>query len=292
MRRIFPLFLVLLLLFSVPVYAAEDETAGNIEPSVDDAALNGSEDEGVMDDVSASQETESPTENVIEISSEDAPVYFLETAETAETDSPALSSVSVYDLAPMADNADTSVSTTVYNMTFSDVEEGLADWEYSNGCFSVILTDAWFDHYFPGYSKSDVLSLLDSYPHSMTFNGDPYTEYSLDAVNGIAYISYIGDGVYSFISDAGFHLTMDVTSEIVSVPSADVSIVTTLKSLFGDYTPKTYNVTTYLSDGTVVQSTEIVSGIAGLDYEWLSSVALFSLVLYGLLRMIGGLLKQ
>ena len=64
-----------------------------------------------------------------------------------------------------------------------------------------------------------------------------------------------------------------------------------ITSLFGEYQPRIYQVTTYLEDGTAVQSEEIVPGLAGLDYNWLAGVALFVMSLYCIFRMIGGLAK-
>lgn len=65
----------------------------------------------------------------------------------------------------------------------------------------------------------------------------------------------------------------------------------TVTALFGPYTPRTQTVTDHLADGTSVTYQQIIPGVAGLDWSWLTSVGLFALVLYGLLRMIGGLLK-
>mgnify|MGYP003300133703 CR=1 FL=1 len=61
--------------------------------------------------------------------------------------------------------------------------------------------------------------------------------------------------------------------------------------IFGEYSPRTQTVTTYLSDGTAVQSVEVVPGLAGLDWVWLSSVGLFALFLFCLMRLMGGAVK-
>ena len=63
-------------------------------------------------------------------------------------------------------------------------------------------------------------------------------------------------------------------------------------SLFGEYTPKTYSVTTYLSDGSTVTTTEYVPGLAGLDWPWLAGVVLFALVLWSFFRLLGGVLRH
>ena len=62
-------------------------------------------------------------------------------------------------------------------------------------------------------------------------------------------------------------------------------------SIFGRYTPKTQTVTKHLSDGTEVTYTEYVPGAAGMDFEWLFSAAVFALVVFCVLKLIGGLLK-
>lgn len=66
----------------------------------------------------------------------------------------------------------------------------------------------------------------------------------------------------------------------------------TVVALFGSYNPRTQTVTEYLSDGSSVTYTEVIPGLAGLDWEWISSVALFALFLYAVLRMIGGGLRR
>ncbi len=69
------------------------------------------------------------------------------------------------------------------------------------------------------------------------------------------------------------------------------SLVDAVNSLFGRYNPRTHVVTTYLSDGTTVETVEVLPGLAGLDYAWLASVLLFALALYCIFRMIGGLFR-
>lgn len=53
-----------------------------------------------------------------------------------------------------------------------------------------------------------------------------------------------------------------------------------LIGLFGEYTPNL--------DASGVP----LAGLAGVDWVWISSVALFSLVLYGLLRFVGVIFKR
>lgn len=73
-----------------------------------------------------------------------------------------------------------------------------------------------------------------------------------------------------------------------AVRSAFVSV---LVEIFGEYTPLTQTVTTYFADGSSVQSVEVVPGLAGLDWVWISAVALFCIVIFCIFRMIGGVVK-
>lgn len=54
-------------------------------------------------------------------------------------------------------------------------------------------------------------------------------------------------------------------------------------TLFGEYVPLM---------STVGDIPQYVIGIAGLDFAWIAGVFLFSVVLYCLLRMIGGIFKS
>ena len=69
------------------------------------------------------------------------------------------------------------------------------------------------------------------------------------------------------------------------------SFLEALEGIFGEYQPKTYSVTTYLPDGTSVTSTEIVPGVAGMDWVWISAVALFALFFFCLMKLLGGAVK-
>lgn len=80
-------------------------------------------------------------------------------------------------------------------------------------------------------------------------------------------------------------------SALDDVPAPSTALVETITEVFGEYHPRTQTVTQQLPDGTIVTYQEVVPGLAGLDWPWLAGVGLFALFLYGLLRMIGGLLK-
>lgn len=86
---------------------------------------------------------------------------------------------------------------------------------------------------------------------------------------------------------------MDPTAGASPLDGADESVQLPdfLQSFFGPYTPKTYTVIEYLSDGTTVTSQQYVPGVAGMDFEWLASAVLFILVIFCVFKLIGGLIK-
>ena len=92
----------------------------------------------------------------------------------------------------------------------------------------------------------------------------------------------------------------------VEQAAADVQLTTTVdeqvedvtglpgvvKSVFGEYRPRTRTITETRADGTVLTSVECVPGLAGLDWYWLSGVFMFGLVLWSFFRFLGGVLKS
>lgn len=96
------------------------------------------------------------------------------------------------------------------------------------------------------------------------------------------------------VQDAQWQIVPYATYALDKPSAVDTDTQTlsdTMTALFGPYTPRTQTVTEYLSDGSSTTYTQVVPGLAGLDWPWLASVGLFALFLYSLLRMIGGLLK-
>ena len=77
-----------------------------------------------------------------------------------------------------------------------------------------------------------------------------------------------------------------------------VEVLTGLKSMvtsiFGEYTPVT---TTSVISETVGNDTHqylvetVAPGAAGVDYEWIAGVVLFAIILYCLMKLLGGVLK-
>lgn len=100
----------------------------------------------------------------------------------------------------------------------------------------------------------------------------------------------------SFEESGASVVSIDSSAVVVKdiVDRADVertSLLDAVYALFGEYTPRTYVVTTYLDDGTEIQSTEVIPGLAGLDYDWIAGVSVFVLALYCIFRMIGGMFR-
>lgn len=73
---------------------------------------------------------------------------------------------------------------------------------------------------------------------------------------------------------------------------SDGSLPALIGRVFGTYSPRTQTVTVYLDDGTTVESTEVIPGVAGMDFYWLAGVGLFSLVLWSFFRFLGVVLKN
>lgn len=104
------------------------------------------------------------------------------------------------------------------------------------------------------------------------------------------------DPTYITVDAPDVYVTVEDNTPIVyystdagySIRSAFTDI---LVSIFGEYSPRTQTVTTCLPDGTVIQNTEYVTGVAGLDWVWLTGAVLFCIVIYCIFRMIGGVLK-
>lgn len=88
------------------------------------------------------------------------------------------------------------------------------------------------------------------------------------------------------------------TVEDLRPADAPVEVLTGLKalvtSIFGEYTPVT---TTSVVSQTVGNDTQqylietVASGAAGVDYEWIAGVLLFAIMLFCLMKLLGGVLK-
>ncbi len=70
------------------------------------------------------------------------------------------------------------------------------------------------------------------------------------------------------------------------------TLAETLRARFGPYTPRTQTVTTYYDGQPIATEEQVIPGLAGLDFEWLSGVAIFALVTFCLFRLLGGVLRH
>lgn len=102
---------------------------------------------------------------------------------------------------------------------------------------------------------------------------------------------HLDNRTYATVADVGG--AGAPVEELVSVDTLDGSgtLPSFLRAMFGAYTPKTQTVTTYFDGQPLDVSTEYVPGLAGLDVEWIASVALFGMVVYCLFRLLGGVVK-
>lgn len=80
----------------------------------------------------------------------------------------------------------------------------------------------------------------------------------------------------------------DLEDEASHDPGSYPSVI---RNLLGNYEPRTYEVTTYLSDGTTVTSTQVVPGINGIDWSYLGGLMLFMLTLFCALKFVGVIFK-
>ena len=64
-----------------------------------------------------------------------------------------------------------------------------------------------------------------------------------------------------------------------------------LTAIFGEYTPRTQTVSTYYDGQLLDTSTEYVPGLAGMDMEWIAGVIVFTVLLYCLMKLLGGVFK-
>lgn len=96
---------------------------------------------------------------------------------------------------------------------------------------------------------------------------------------------------YTTVTDVGSTEASTEDSAPVDTPDGAGTLPSFLRAMFGAYTPKVQTVTTYFDGQPLDVSTEYVPGLAGLDVEWLASVALFGMVVYCLFRLLGGIVK-
>lgn len=120
---------------------------------------------------------------------------------------------------------------------------------------------------------------------------------ALDALSGTAYIRFVADVTDGAEPVIAVNEIIPVDSSVSVVPDApnkdysETPLSELVYQLFGTYTPRTQTVTVLNPDGSTSVYSEIIPGLAGLDWNWLLAAALFLVTMYCVLRMIGGVLK-
>lgn len=94
-------------------------------------------------------------------------------------------------------------------------------------------------------------------------------------------------------SEPVYHL-VDLRSGADPAAPAPVGLKALIISIFGEYTPVT---TTSVVSETVGEEVNqylieaVASGSAGVDYEWIAGVVLFGILLFCLMKLLGGIVK-
>lgn len=91
--------------------------------------------------------------------------------------------------------------------------------------------------------------------------------------------------------------TFTVTSPVVLAAAepgdGPTVMVDVISSILGDYQRISYTTEEYDTEGNLLSvSTEYVPGLAGLDYTWITGAVLFGLLIAGLLKLLGGLIRS
>lgn len=82
-----------------------------------------------------------------------------------------------------------------------------------------------------------------------------------------------------------------VVSQSIERDSDRGGVVGALVDVIGDYQPRTVTTTTTAADGSQVVSVTYADGLASLDWPWLGALLLFSILIYGFVRIMGGILR-
>lgn len=102
---------------------------------------------------------------------------------------------------------------------------------------------------------------------------------------------HLDNRTYTTVADVGGAEAPAEDPAPADTPDGSGTLPEFLRAMFGPYIPKTQTVTTYFDGQPLDVSTEYVPGLAGLDVEWIASVALFGMVVYCLFRLLGGIVK-
>lgn len=87
-------------------------------------------------------------------------------------------------------------------------------------------------------------------------------------------------------------MSLNEEDPVVVSDSEERSMKDVVVMVLGEYSPRTQTVTQYLSDGSSDSYTEIVPGVAGMDWEWISGAVMFGIVLFSFFKFVGVLLRN
>lgn len=93
------------------------------------------------------------------------------------------------------------------------------------------------------------------------------------------------------IEEHSYTRTVDVSGFSAFFNLDDLTMRSALVAIFGEYQPKTQTVSTYYDGQLLDTSTEYVLGVAGMDMEWIAGVIVFTVLLFCLMKFLGGVFK-
>jgi len=93
------------------------------------------------------------------------------------------------------------------------------------------------------------------------------------------------------IEEHTYTRTVDIAGALDALDLDDLTMRSALTAVFGEYQPKTQTVSTYYDGQLLDTSTEYVPGVAGMDMEWIAGVIVFIVLLYCLMKFLGGVFK-
>lgn len=116
---------------------------------------------------------------------------------------------------------------------------------------------------------------------------DPVEEDPADLLEEPSYDEYEEESYPSYAV-----MSLDEEDPAVASDPEERTMKDVVVMVLGEYSPRTQTVTQYLSDGSSDSYTEIVPGVAGMDWEWISGAALFGIVLFSFFKFVGVLLRN
>ena len=144
----------------------------------------------------------------------------------------------------------------------------------------------------PGTTPAYVpVSVLDE--NAALLSDEPVGQNDISSSADTDTLAVIAGPVSDIVTDPPVWYVDDLRS---SAPPAEVltGLKSMVTSIFGEYTPVT---TTSVISETVGNYTHqylvetVAPGAAGVDYEWIAGVVLFAIMLYCLMKLLGGVLK-